>query len=177
MSPVWVLGGVQPFQPMLGAITISRAGDCALALLVMGSNRVCFTLPQMAPLPRPLSRNIWQLLCARAQHIREKPGLNYRGRHRLWLFVFLMCRFQGDLNAVWPGPGGGYLSIIWQETLLDDCARGRTQVQPLRCVLTGCRVLSYARVGGGGGSKARWPGGATDLRGGHPPGHSRTKWP
>ena len=47
----------------------------------------------------------------------------------------------------------------------------------LRCVLTGCRVLSYARVGGGGGSKARWPGGATDLRGGHPPGHSRTKWP
>ena len=37
----------------------------------------------------------------------------------------------------------------------------RTQVQPLICVLTGCRVLSYARVGGGGGSKARWPGGAT----------------
>ena len=36
---------------------------------------------------------------------------------------------------------------------------------PLICVLTGCRVLSYARVGGGGGSKARWPGGATDLRG------------
>ena len=69
------------------------------------------------------------------------------------------------------------LGDIWQETLLDDCARGRTQVQPLRCVLTGCRVLSYARVGGGGGSKARWPGGATDLRGGHPPGHSRTKWP
>ena len=130
MSPVWVLGGVQPFQPMLGAITISRAGDCALALLVMGTNRVCFTLPQMATLPRPLSRNIWQLSCARAQHIREKPGLNYRGRHRLRLFVFLMCRFQGDLNAVWPGPGGGYLSIRLQETLLDDCARGRTQMQP-----------------------------------------------
>ena len=130
MSPVWVLGGVQPFQPMLGAITISRAGDCALALLVMGTNRVCFTLPQMATLPRPLSRNIWQLSCARAQHIREKPGLNYRGRHRLWLFVFLMCRFQGDLNAVWPGPGGGYLSIIWQGKQPDDCARGRTQVQP-----------------------------------------------
>ena len=124
MSSVWVLGGVEPFQPMLGAITISRAGDCALALLVMGTNRVCFTLPQMATLPRPLSRNIWQLSCARAQHIREKPGLNYRGRHRLWLFVFLMCRFQGDLNAVWPGPGGGYLSIIRQGKQPDDCARG-----------------------------------------------------
>ena len=59
MSPVWVLGGnVQPFERVsgagvLGAITISRAGDCALALVLWARTRVCFTLPQMATRPPP----------------------------------------------------------------------------------------------------------------------------